>query len=84
MTSLMIEDLPLAAVLDDEASCAVRGGLATYPTEPSDPGVMPGGCVHNPWGMPPLPALPALPEWWPLPGWPHQPSPTDFDPGLLQ
>ena len=79
MSSLMIKNLPLIEELDREAACAVRGGDLKL----TDPGIMPGGCVHDPWSVPPLPTMPEMPqipEWWPQPGWPFPPSPGQPDP----
>jgi hypothetical protein len=53
MKSLMIEDLSLSQALDRKALSAVHGG------------VMPGGCVVNPFGLPPLPILPQMPGGFP-------------------
>jgi hypothetical protein len=64
MTSLSIKDLSRTLLLDREAASVVRGG--TTPVEP-DGGNGSGPLVVPPW---PMPAMPALPDFYPLShGW---------------
>jgi hypothetical protein len=70
---------------------AVRGAIATTPVEPDDGNGSGPNVVLTPW---PMPALPALPDFFPLlPGWcgtrqpqgPRDPiSRPPSDPVLLQ
>jgi hypothetical protein len=91
MTSLLIKDLSLAEPLDHHTASAVHGGIATIPVEPDGGNGSGPLVVASPW---PMPAMPALPDFFALPpGWCGTPQPQaprvptnkpPMDPALLQ
>jgi hypothetical protein len=88
MTSLFIKDLPRTELLDREAASAVRGGILTIPVEPDGGnGSGPNVNMMPPWAMPAMPDFPPLPGWCgtPQPQGPRVPiSKPPSDPALLQ